>query len=294
MLLVAPGSGLGHVVRACALCLRLGELGIGARIATSSAYAEGLARLTGCPIDQMPSAGWKEGIPRYVAELRPRLVVLDSFPWGLRGEWAGVRLPGVRFVYLARRLRVQAYLDALGMDWEPGAPQVARAIAIEPLGADHAARLGGEVAELPGRIRFPANAVRTPLPEPLERLLAAGPTWLVVHSGPRHEVQTLVRSALAAMHDAGGRLALIAPVPPDDLPCPWFDYFPASALFDRAHRVVSGAGYNMMAEMAERRGKHLAIAFRRRYDDQEARLAGPSPEPVDGGPAAARALAAWL
>ena len=297
ILLCAPGSGVGHVVRASALCLRLGEIGVPARIVTNSRYAEGLGRLTGCAIDRIPSARWREVLPGYVAARRPRLVVVDSFPWGLRGEWLGVRAPGVRFATLARRLRVEAYLAALGAAWRPAAPQLERIVVIEPLAGEHLRLLqesGGELIELAGRIRFPSGGAEPPAPAELERLLATGRLWLVVHSGSPGETDELVRRAGQGADAAGGSVAAIVPEPLAGAPCSCFEYFPASALFARAHRVVSGAGYNLVAEMAAHPGKHIAVPFPRRYDDQPARLTGPPAAPTDAGPQAARTLAEWL
>ena len=296
VLLCAPGSGLGHVTRACAVALALRERDVAARIVTHSRYAEGLGRLTACAIDRIASDRWQAELGDYVAARKPRLAVLDSFPWGLRGEWVGVRTPEVRLVHLARRLKVEAYLGELGLAWDTGAAQLERVIVAEPLADDHTALLaesGGERVELPGRIRFPAGLVEPPVPPGLARLLSEGPVWLIVHSGPAAELAALVAAADADRRGEG-RVAAIVPEPAADAPCPCFEYFPAAALFGRAHRIVTGAGYNLMAETAALRDRHLAVPFARRYDDQHARLAGPEPGTLDGTPHAAKAIAEWL
>lgn len=296
ILLCAPGGGLGHVTRACAIALALRERGVAARIVSSSRYAEGLGRLTGLAIDAIPSSRWAGDLPEHVKARAPRLAVLDTFPWGLRGEWIGVLPSGVRFVHLARRLKVNAYLDALELAWDPGAPQLERVIIAEPLADGHAellAQSGGEMVELPGRIRFPLGVVEPPVPPQLDRLLKSQPTWLIVHSGPRAELDALVEAA-EADRDGEGALAAVVPEPPSGLPCPCFEYFPAAALFPRARRIVTAAGYNLMAEAAPFADRHLAVPFPRRYDDQPARLAGPPAGTLDGTPHAAQALAEWV
>jgi hypothetical protein len=65
-------------------------------------------------------------------------------------------------------------------------------------------------------------------------------------------------------------------------------------LYDRAFRVVTGAGYNSMADMALYPDKHLAEAFERRYDDQQGRLSGPPAGEENGRDAAAAMIDAWL
>ena len=296
ILLCAPGGGLGHVTRACAIALHLRERGVAARIVSSSRYAEGLAHLARLPVDAIPASRWADDLPGYVTARAPRLAVLDTFPWGLRGEWVGASLADTRLVYLARRLKVDAYLDDLGLAWDAGAPQLQRVIVAEPLDDGHAALLddsGADRVELPGRIRFPLGVVEPPVPPQLDRLLAGQPTWLVVHSGPRAELDALVEAA-EADRQGQGALAAIVPEPPADPPCPCFEYFPAAALFARARRIVTAAGYHPQAEAAPFADRHLAVPFARRYDDQHARLAGPPAGTLDGTPHAAQAIADWL
>jgi hypothetical protein len=298
VLISAPGGGLGHLVRACALALHLEELSVAARIVTNSPYAEGLARLTGCEIDLLSSSRWIDELPRYIDDVRPGLVVLDSFPWGLRGEWLGAGAGGLRFIYLARRLKVEEYLEEIGSDWNSRAPQLERVIAIEPLGKAHReliAESGAELHELPGRIRFPAERFATPLPPGLDDLLKSGPAGLVVHSGPEGEVRRLV--GLAREWQAltpGARLAAITPRDLNVEGLEWFEYFPASRLFAVATRIFAGAGYNIMSETAGCGSRLCAIPFARRYDDQAARLANDWNPQADGASAAAEFIRAWL
>ncbi|MBN1671683.1 MAG: hypothetical protein JXR37_11645 [Kiritimatiellae bacterium] len=330
ILISAPGAGLGHLVRACALALRLAERGLPARVLSQSPYAEGLARLTGCAIDRIPPAGWPGEVAGYVARLDPALVVVDTFPWGIRGEWRGEEHAKRRFVYLARRLRLDEYVNAgsaCGASrpgvppghgrprrppysdtrqgahaegkttevpraaWNTHSPQVKHVIVAEPLAEAHEALIAAgatETCRLPGRIRFPAERCDTPLPRELDKLLDTGKLRLIVHSGPEEEVRTLVAAAQRETAAPGDTPpALIAPKPIAGLDLPTFEYFPASRLFDRAARIITGAGYNTMAEGAVYAEKHVAVPFPRRFDDQPARLAGPPAGPDDGGHAAA-------
>src|SRR5512139_2346896 len=95
ILISAPGAGLGHLTRACSLSLYLAELGLRSTVVTDSIYAGGLEALTGCPIDFIPTAHWKRDLPEYVRYWGGSLVVLDTFPFGLKGEWAKGYIPGV-------------------------------------------------------------------------------------------------------------------------------------------------------------------------------------------------------
>jgi hypothetical protein len=298
ILFAAPGAGLGHLSRAYALALRLAERGIAARIVSNSPYARGLSNLAGLELDYIPAARWRDDLPGYAARLRPRLVVLDSFPWGLKGEWVRPRLANTRFVYLARRLQIERYCHDLGIAWGQNAARLKRVIIIEPLAEDHERLLlesGAEIRRLPGRVRLPANAVSPPVPEALREMLERGRCRLVVHSGSEEELKGLIGRAQEEMaKEGGGELAVISPRPLPVEGGKWFEYFPASRLFGEAHRIVSGAGYNLMAEAGPFAAKHLAVPLPRKYDDQPGRLAGPPAGPEDGGPQAAKLIAGWL
>jgi len=295
ILYCAPGAGLGHLTRACAITTRLAERAVSARIVTHSLFAAGMARVTGCAIDHIPRERWQSDLGDYVSSHRASLVVLDAFPRGLSGEWADWRPSTARLVYLARRLNLDAYANAAGADWDTPLPGMAHVIVAEPLGDDHDALLAQwetDVARLPGRIRLPETIPAPPVPAGLADRLESGCLDLVVHSGPDHEIRTLIQCAQETSDDAN--LAVISPRPIETSDVDWFEYFPAARLFADAHRVISGAGYNVMAEMAQHPEKHLAVPFPRTFDDQHARLAGPPAGQTDGGAVAADHLAAWL
>lgn len=299
VLYAAPGAGLGHLVRACAVSLHLRKEGIETRIVTNSCFAEGLRRLTGCAIDFIPSTRWVRDIPVYAAAAKPRLVVLDTFPWGLRGEWKERGGMDLRFVTIARRLNVRSYLEAARLEWDLSSSQLERIIVAEPLADDHLALLESgesELLPLPGRIRFPAEEFPTVVPEPLAVHLLQDRVWLVVHTGPREEVLVLLQRAQEDMKKGGGGVvAAVILHPPDDVECPVFELFPASHLYGAAFRVVTGAGYGSLADMAPwPPDKHLCVPFQRRYDDQAARLDGLDAGAEDGTPHACEILMAAL
>lgn len=133
-------------------------------------------------------------------------------------------------------------------------------------------------------MRLAPGAIATPVPRPLEELLDGGDTTLVIHSGPRSEISTLIRSSESK------RIALVSPW---EVPgVPRFDYYPAGNILARASHVVTGAGYNAVADMIFLRDRHTAIPFERRYDDQFARVRDRWITDRDGTPEAARLIAA--
>ncbi|MBI5570459.1 MAG: hypothetical protein HY914_10980 [Desulfomonile tiedjei] len=390
ILYVAAGAGMGHLVRASAVCMALRDEGVRGRIVTHSRYAEVLRGITGLTIEVIPSNRWRQDVLPFARELNPRLVVLDTFPWGLRGEWLGLERMCLRFAIIARRLNIPSYFQAAGLmcdlsaqhftntdlrssslsqaprsgchcwlaqqcfrkdparqassgthvssrdsatgtvpterigsrrvtgkmpaplnsqeqgpqqrhrtyDMKQLTLQGTKVIAAEPLNDDYACLLqasGAEVHALHGRIRFPSEAFPAPVPAALEQLLDSGPLWLVVHSGPDKEVRELVDRARAEITALGsGAVAAVVPRPVNGLSCPVFNYFPAARLYDRAYRVLTGAGYNSVAEIARWKNKHTCIPFPRRYDIQEGRIRETPEQCGDGTAEAARLLASWL
>nr|WP_321400763.1 hypothetical protein [uncultured Desulfobacter sp.] len=273
MLFVAPGSGLGHLVRTGALALALEKKQVVSVIVSSSPLARGFSRITGLGVIFVPPEHWKKDISGLVHRINPRLLVLDSFPLGFRGESFGGRF-GCPVVYLARRLKFEAYYHRVTSLGGGAYPPDMTAIIIEDLEACHQAWLEkntSEQARLWGRIRFPESLIKAPeIPKALGSLLDKERVHLVVHSGPEHEVAQLIARAKTAIRTEGaGGLIVINPflAGRDDAPdC--FDYFPASLLYAKAHRVYTGAGYNAVAEGGGQTEKHMIIPFDRHYDDQ--------------------------
>lgn len=297
VLYAAPGAGLGHLVRGAAVCLALRELGVHPVIISHSPYSPGLARLTGLEIVHIPARRWISTVQKITEDIRPRVAALDTFPWGLRGEWSNLQVNDTRFVYMARRLKVEEYLFAAGLTWENDSPNIRRVILTEPVNDDLYRLIsnnGAEIHGLPGRIRFSFSMVDTHIPNGLEELLQTNKVWLIVHSGPEHEVKILMDLAQKDIGKAGsGLTAAILPRPVEGIG-PVFEYFPAATLYSRAHRVVTAGGYNSVSEAAAVPEKHIFTHFPRRYDDQEGRLETLHYGIENGASHAAEIIAGWL
>lgn len=288
VLYCAPGSGLGHLNRALAVCLELRALEVHAQIVTNSPFAAGLARLARFPVVRIPAENWRADVQSFVASVKPRLLVCDTFPRGMRGEWSdGFPAPAV---YMARRLKSEVVGLLLGdSGWRNGIVQV---IAVEELAVAHEAALVASqvpVLRLPGRIRLRPGLLPVEIPVELERLLDSGRCSLVVHGGPGEETAELIEIA-----SGYGDPVAITPWGVGIDSVPGFEYYPAGNLMARACHVVTGAGYNAMADMMFQQDRHTAVAFPRRFDDQAARLAGRKAGGQDGTRDAALAIAAAL
>lgn len=254
----APGAGLGHLNRALAICLRLRRHGVDARILTNSPFAAGVAAITRFPIIRFRG----EALPaaqRYIDERRPDAVVTDTFPLATPAP----------AIHIARRLKSPAPLSNCNL-----------VIEAEPLSNEHRAILPANRVVLRGPIVLPPGWITPP------RLPAAIHPTLVIHSGPESEIAELISRAK-------GACTVISPWPGETA----VECYPASALYERARHIITGAGYNSMAELLGMRDRHTAVAFERRHDDQHARLREffpPEASRHDGGAEAARAILDYL
>jgi hypothetical protein len=241
ILYYALGGGLGHLTRARKV---LAALELDAVILTASRFG-GDARVIG------PHRALK--VPRrlgrereaFRAWLAPVLreaeqLIVDTFPGGVLGELCGLTLPPATLI--ARRLRWEAYETVL----DGPLPAYERVYEVEPLGV-------GEPLELP------RAAVGAPL--------ADEPHWLVVHSGPQHELDTLIACASRAP-----KLIVVSPLA--------LDVYPVEPHLAHAERIVSGAGFNIVHEAAPYRARHDLHPFPRRFDDQFARRDGAGSAPL--------------
>ncbi|MEO8362368.1 MAG: hypothetical protein ABI672_20240 [Vicinamibacteria bacterium] len=240
----AVGGGLGHQARAQRV---LRALGLDhAEIMTS---ADLPADLEG---DREAHRRWLE--PR----TRGRHVIVDAFPAGIQGELSGIE--GATFDHVARLLRWKSYREAVPFD----PPYFATTYVVEGLDGEHEAMIRANSE------RVVTLALSPPLPSEPEVSLAA-PYSLIVHSGPTPEVEELVAYARelgdhafhvvtrcdVALPEGFHRLTTDRP----------FDYF------ERAERLVTAAGFNVMLETEPWRHKRHIVPFPRRYDDQFLRAA---------------------
>jgi len=287
----ALGGGLGHLVRARAFLESRG-LARDAVVLTASRYADDPRVLGGIAHERVPDGfqhdrvALREHLEKRIAAIAPARVIVDTFPCGILGELGAIERAACW--HLARRLRWDAYAPLTAF---VGATVGATLVATP------AAPVATEVAPTVARMAAPPRFERTfrlePLADAHERFLREhsdaivdldldepappappieGAYWVVVHSGPEAEVAELVAHAVErrAIERAAAPILVASPCAPRELPpdCFALDMHPAHALFARAERIVSAAGYNVMRQAAPYRHKHVVVPMPRRFDDQ--------------------------
>ncbi|MEO8379217.1 MAG: hypothetical protein ABI779_06100 [Acidobacteriota bacterium] len=261
ILYYAPGGGLGHLTRGRRVLETLG-LASDAAFLTASPYATDV-RVTGnLPVVSMP-ATLEGDLEAHRAWMRDAVagadrLIIDTFPAGIQGELEDF---GVPMDLVARSLRWDVYRREVPSPL----PRFDRIWSIEPLRHEHETALRAQATS------WSALDLRTP---PSDECPRQAPYWLIVHSGPPHEVEELVAHAEELRRIEGSsEPVLVATRSTIALP-PAFeriDAVPVTHLLAGATRIVSAAGYNIMLETEPHRAKHHPIPFARRYDDQYAR-----------------------
>lgn len=268
ILVYALGGGLGHLVRARAFLHTLG-MGRDAAVITASHHAADPRVLDGIEAIRIPRelerdrAACRAWIAALLDARRPSIFCVDAFPCGIIGELAGEPLPHAGETWhLARLLRWDEYAPLATR--EPS--RFAVSWRLEPLQDAHEAWLGRASREL--------RELELEDPPSSDDGADALPSrfWLVVHSGPASEVEELASLAEDLRGAEKSRAAIVVATsePPESLPegAIVVNPFPATALFARAEKIVSAAGFNVMRQTRPFRDKHVIVPLPRRFDDQ--------------------------
>jgi len=268
VLYYAMGGGLGHLVRARAV---LHTLGLETGAALLSAAPQARDRRVAGPLEivhaplalDRDTAAWRAWLLACVNERRPDVVCIDAFPAGLLGELCDLAPLPCALWHVARLLHWPAYAPFV----RGVAPRFERVLRVEPLAPAQQAWLDAHAA-----VCEDLTLIDPPYPYLELPPAARVPHWLVVHSGPAHEVAELVAYAHEARTIEHCELPLLvvtghAPptLPPDTHV---IDAFPATPFFAGASRIFSAAGFNVVRQAAAFRAQHVLLPQPRRFDDQ--------------------------
>ncbi|MBF0293386.1 MAG: hypothetical protein HQK86_14650 [Nitrospinae bacterium] len=252
ILYYAVGGGLGHISRSLAILNRSQWLAGRTRLMTSSAIAGLTVNHSPSPVDHVAEETirskrrYSEFLSDYLERYRVRLLIVDTFPSGIVGEWGWVK-PSIPVMLVARHLKWKEYSERAGAYGV--AP--AHTLMVEPLDQEQERALEncGDVLRMDSPIT---------LEQPQGRAVKSG--VLVVHSGPAQELAELKKIATERV---GGADSI-------DIVSPERGVYPAESFIRDYSTIVSGAGYNMcaLASQAAKGVTHILHPFERRYDDQ--------------------------
>jgi hypothetical protein len=194
-------------------------------------------------------------------------VFLDAFPCGIVGEWNSFPLNGIRFYYIARILNWDNYKIIISKK----SPLFEKVYLVEEISGDQL-----EYINEKSKSNEFLNLIYPDFPvsnEKLELIKNAGqPVWLIVHSGPEDEVESLYHYAIdLAEEDRSKPLFLICTQADGIKICDnamiikdWFIW----NIFGLVDKIITGCGFNLMQQTRQYSKKHIFVPFIRKYDDQ--------------------------
>jgi len=265
ILYYAMGGGLGHLSRSLAILQEMPRsLAEQVRVLASSRHAALALPLFPCPVDVVAGEiltsrrAYFRYLEDYLERFRISSVILDTFPFGIVGEWlhVGSSLPRA---LIARSLKWEAYQERIQHHDGPFPQQ---ALVLETLSEPYFHRLkqDSRLEHLDAPIALRESASQT------DRSGKQG--LLIVHSGEKDERTILEQIARRHMREKNEQSA-----PPDYI-FPEQGVYPAERIMARYQTIVAAAGYNMVAiaSQAPPNQHYILHPFPRRFDDQFLRL----------------------
>lgn len=299
ILYYAMGGGLGHLTRSLAILQETPELIGHVRLMASSKWSALVLSHAPCPIDivagEILSSKRKylQFLHEYIQQYHIKLLILDTFPFGIVGEWLhiGEHIPRI---LIARYLKWETYFKRV----KTCRGQIpSHTLILEPLTKQNLRILKtqGQLTSLDAPIVLhpsasPQGETTSPYPPQggnsvshiIEDSSQGGKggvkyipgslnddyrhkeACLIVHTGNETERQVLIDLSKQEF----GKNTIIDCVFPEQ------EMYPAEEIIPHYKRVVSGAGYNMtaIASQAPAERIHLLHPFKRRFDNQFLRL----------------------
>jgi predicted glycosyltransferase len=307
----AAGGGLGHLTRARAVIHTLHPQDRIALLTASPFANDqrvvGDAEILKIPQSFAADlAAYQAWLQEQIARHQPSDIYLDAFPAGLFGEFCDFQFPRtIKLFHLARLLKWGEYKGQL----HGRVPEFERTYVLEPLDQEHETWLANQsraisrltLTDPPHELSDENKraAIRILRPSVSELLahhpqspdrtpVARRPLWLIVHAGSRAEIEELIAYAveMARIEEIDPRLIVLTPAQIKDQTTDarpqtpdygqqrlieQFDFYPASAMFPIAERIITACGFNAMRQTEMYRGKHRFLPFERRFDNQFAR-----------------------
>lgn len=265
----ALGGGLGHLVRARAFLHTLG-LTRDAVVLSASPFAEDARLFPELSLRSVPRAlehdraAFLTFLHAELARHQADCLCVDSFPAGILGELCDfTSTRPLELWHVARLLRFDEYAKLMA-----GAPpRYARCYRVEPLLAEHEAFLAQHCERCEDLTLYAPSVESVAVTAPRDY-------WLVVHSGPEHELRELIAYTrdLQVAEGIATDLYVASFCRLSDWPdALQLDPLTAQRYFAGAQRIVTAAGFNLMRETAPFRHKQAVLPMPRRFDDQYAR-----------------------
>jgi hypothetical protein len=202
---------------------------------------------------------------------QPDELFIDAFPRGIVGEFSNLKFdPKLKINYVARLLNwtsYNAYLKGRG-------PYFDKTFILEPLEHSHLEWIKNNSTQIIEnfKLNYPVDGVDAEMIENI--IMRHSPFWIIVHSEPNKEIEYLISYAeqLREYEMAKVDLLLITPQKNFKAKIFCYDVYPVTPLFEHAEKIITTCGFNILQQTQLVRHKLHCIPFKRRFDNQFARL----------------------
>lgn len=268
-LFYSVGGGLGHLTRFTAF-LNSMQIVEPVTVIASSPFARDqrvVDRQHQVLIPPFRAARSREDLVAWlqqnIDELKPEQMYVDAFPAGILGELCDVVLPGdTQLFLLARIIKWPVYQERIPLF----NLKFKKVFKLEQLDDQYCQFLNNHAEAVEEMV------LQRPAANETFEFIADG-SWLVIHSGPDSELDALLKVVSEDYRQQTAKPDVFVIYPGK---CPEFvpenfrflSAYPVSAAYDRAARVYSAAGFNMVDQMRPYRSRHYVMPFERILDDQ--------------------------
>lgn len=264
------GGGLGHITRFVAFCHTTSINPV--LLTNCKAVKTGMIKTPASRVifpddsDQLNQENLRNWIKIILQKEKPKKLIIDAFPGGILGELCNINeLQYIECQYLARILDLKQYCRRI----DSNLPRFSTIYRLETLHDEHENFLNSMSLT-------PRNLTLVDPPMPASEtslMLPPKAFWAIIHSGTEEEILQLWQFArqTAECENTNPELLFVTPgAKPSCLTSEvrHLSVYPAHTVINRAERVFSAAGFNIMRQMRNYRARHAVMPFKRALDDQ--------------------------
>ncbi len=273
VLYYAVGGGMGHVIRANAICSMFDlELNNTIILVSPNTFVKKIFRNKAqiIHLDQSLSNNTKllsSFISNIIKKHKIDKIFFDTFPCGIKGEFNYIKTKNIKLIYIARLLNWKSYIYNICNFIK----KYDNTYIIEPIESEHY-----------NFIKTNCNAIEhiqinyTLLPPDGNLydfiISQSQDVWLVVHSQPIEELTILYEHAIdiKRIKKSEAQIIVVTQIDKKLLPQHWlvFDCIDAYKLFAYVDKIFTACGFNSMLLTLAYSNKHHFIPFKRKYDNQ--------------------------
>jgi hypothetical protein len=276
VLIYAPGGGLGHFTRSLAISTALRFSNVTLLV---SSIPESVSFQSDTDIQKIPQSAqndiseFRVWFTKVLLTCNPDIILIDTFPAGIKGELNEVDLSTIHVVLIGRNLKIDVYKRNV----EKIRNRINQIYLIEKVHDDYLDYLNNLCSDISGlNIDDPFDKIEQDPVFITTINKCSGEKWLLVHSGTQDECEKLCDYAqkIAQMHRVKPFLFLCGNFRPS-LECSMqipFNMYPVCQYYSLFDRVITGAGYNSVRQVKKYAHTYNLYPFERLYDDQYARI----------------------